>query len=553
MVSQHADTEAYEFLMENLSSAVMSRVESLLDGRAKSRYPKRYQDKLLDLCDKIQEDEYTPQFMMIDGDDAERLAIERIFPGLPVRLCQFHFMQACKSKARTAFGRSQAGDGKTAAFLKALRRCQCCPVESEWPSFYGQLHQEINEIAQDGGRASAIFTGYFKTEWFADRWRSYCVDYGIPSHLTRDGPWSTNNYAEAAFRTFDRVFLSCRVNKRFVRSYSMAVSALNTYLSLDRLLVIIITTYLPFYKNHPNDVSRPDPVLIRQLFGGMSIWQSDGIHPCTRRTIPHLVHQLDTVYMARPPQPSSPTHVCGRRKDNGRQYCSCEYYSQTGKRCAGLWALATLELCGGVAEFESLCSASGAGIPQPKLKNRSMANRDDVDDLAEYWASNTIVEDPILALITTDLGLIDPKTSAGSVRTRDPSPVSPIGCRHRSIRPKLGDDPSESTKVSFLGRPPAIRPLQIRGKAQKSTLRVRREKHTTIGKPLGSRNTGTDCFALALFHILARQKEWMDAFRIVEKRAEHDPIIDLFGRFCRSLGSLVAISFPDLQVILSSK
>ena len=104
MVSQHADTEAYEFLMENLSSAVMSRVESLLDGHAKSQYPKRYQDKLLDLCDKIQEDEYTPQFMMIDGDDAERLAIERIFPGLPVRLCQFHFMQACKSKATTAFG-----------------------------------------------------------------------------------------------------------------------------------------------------------------------------------------------------------------------------------------------------------------------------------------------------------------------------------------------------------------------------------------------------------------------------------------------------------------
>ena len=214
MVSQHADAEAYEFLLESVRSAVHSRIESLLDGRAKSRYPKQYHDKLLDLCTQVQEDEYTPQFMMIDGDDAERLAIERVFPGLPFRACQFHFMQACRSKARSAFGRSQAGEAKTAAFLKALRRCQRCPIEDEWLSHYARLRHEINDIAQDQGQASKMLSDYLDRVWFSNRWRSHTVDFGIPAHLTRDGPWSTNNYAEAAFRTFDRVFLSCRVNKR---------------------------------------------------------------------------------------------------------------------------------------------------------------------------------------------------------------------------------------------------------------------------------------------------------------------------------------------------
>ena len=97
MVSRHADIEAYQFLLENLRNAVQKRAASLVNGRSSSRYPKRYHESLLDLCAEIEEDEFAPQFMMIDGDDAERSAIERVFPGLPIRLCQFHFMQACRS------------------------------------------------------------------------------------------------------------------------------------------------------------------------------------------------------------------------------------------------------------------------------------------------------------------------------------------------------------------------------------------------------------------------------------------------------------------------
>ena len=118
----------------------------------------------------------------------------------------------------------------------------------------------------------------------------------------------------------------------------------------------------------------------------------------------------------------------------------------------------------------------------------------------------------------------------------------------------MGDSASDSNEVSAHGRPSVIRPLQIRRKAQKSSLRLRQEAKDPVGKPLGSKNTGTDCFALSLFHILARQKEWMDAFHIVEHKGDHEPdtVVELFARFCKSLLNQVAISFPDLKKILHS-
>lgn len=132
---------------------------------------------------------------MIDGDNAERGAIERTFRGLPIRMCHFHLMQACRSQGRKIFGRGKAGKVKTTAFLDALRRCQRCPDQDDFPDYYRRLEQEIQDIAGDEGEALRTLTTYLKAYWFSDLWRSKCVDYGIPRHLTRDGPWSPNNFA----------------------------------------------------------------------------------------------------------------------------------------------------------------------------------------------------------------------------------------------------------------------------------------------------------------------------------------------------------------------
>ena len=162
MISQHADAEAYTFLLNNLQNAIYHYAELLLSPSSQPRYPANYHEQLRKFAHIITDDDgFVPSHMMIDGDDAERLAIEQAFPGLPVRVCQFHLMQACKSQARSVFGRGKLGDSKTGRFLARLRRCQRCPIESEWTSHYQQLRADIDDIANDGGEASTRLTTYW--------------------------------------------------------------------------------------------------------------------------------------------------------------------------------------------------------------------------------------------------------------------------------------------------------------------------------------------------------------------------------------------------------
>ena len=217
MIHESKESRAYQHMLEALKDRVEQHAKRLIEHDTEPRYRNRHlMNSLLKHCVEVAEDDFIPSFMMIDGDDAERLAIENTFPGLPIRLCQFHFMQACISRVRSVFGRSKPGLHKTTQVIRSLRKLQRCPNESEWPSSYQMFKNDIDSIANDQGRARASLIEYFERSWFSTIWRPYCIDYGIPEENTRDGPWSTNNFAEAAFCTFDRVFLCCHVNKRYV-------------------------------------------------------------------------------------------------------------------------------------------------------------------------------------------------------------------------------------------------------------------------------------------------------------------------------------------------
>lgn len=216
MVSNHADEEAYTWLLKTFRDGMVDAARDVLGGHIKPSIEGVGQEEILEACRAIELDGTVPAFLMIDNDDAERLAFLKVFPNAPIRICQFHFMQACRSKARRIFARSSNSDGKAQAFMEAIRRCQRCPSAALWRKYYADLAKEVNEIAGDKGQAWGFLSDWLSREWFAPRTREALVDYGLPRHVTRDGPWSTNNYSEAAFRTFDRVFLNSRANRRSV-------------------------------------------------------------------------------------------------------------------------------------------------------------------------------------------------------------------------------------------------------------------------------------------------------------------------------------------------
>ena len=155
MVHRSKETEAYQHMLEVLKERIEEHAKRLLSKGSEPRYHgQRSRDTLEKYCTEVSEDDYAPRFVMIDGDDAERGAIETVFSGTPVRLCQFHFMQACISKITSQFGRSKEGGRKTDRVLQCLRKLQRCPNESDCPSAYQSFQDKIDSIANDRGEAS---------------------------------------------------------------------------------------------------------------------------------------------------------------------------------------------------------------------------------------------------------------------------------------------------------------------------------------------------------------------------------------------------------------
>ena len=264
---------------------------------------------------------------------------------------------------------------------------------------------------------------------------------------------------------------------------------------------------------------------------------------------------LETTYLAESHEHDRRRHLCGIRRDGGRQYCSCRYWERSGKRCSGLWALATLQLCGRVAEFERDRLAM---IP-PKLhrpkKDDLEASNEDMDDVIDYWGRD-VFGDGETSLLQVDLaGLrLEPGQDHDEQRpSRSPSPVSPIRRRFRDTRNEL-EAIQTDTVTSDRGRPLKIRPLQPSRKAQKSTVGVPNDKIFGGPRPTGSQNSGNDCFALSLLHLLLRQPEWNMAFDLVWKVPERrDTVLKMVNSVRKAIHEKNDRGFPTIHYILRSK
>lgn len=212
MISQHGGQEQYRHFLDTVQTAIERRAKAIdEEGVPPAKAPDLHERVRLHAT-FIAEDGFAPPFFMIDGCDAERAAIDSVWPNIRKRVCQFHFMQASRGHCRSYFGASEAGEMKTTAVLNAIRAAQRCPVDSQWNDYWMMLGDEVTRIAADGGVAWTSLST--KSHWFSDRWRPYCVDYGLPPNTFPEGPMSTNNYVESTFRVFDRVLLSGRSNKR---------------------------------------------------------------------------------------------------------------------------------------------------------------------------------------------------------------------------------------------------------------------------------------------------------------------------------------------------
>lgn len=166
-----------------------------------------------------------------------------------IRVCQFHIVQAIqrwveersKNGSKTGHSSKKTKPRLSVSAMKdvlvAFRYLQRCrdTVEDPWDTALTIFEGELRRICSSHGFKTAFSTvrDYFRKNWWSVEWRGMwlyrpdwlacsmlilwpesCTDIGLPLGQTRDGTFNTNNWTEAAFKTFDLVFLESRKNKR---------------------------------------------------------------------------------------------------------------------------------------------------------------------------------------------------------------------------------------------------------------------------------------------------------------------------------------------------
>lgn len=223
MVSAQATSVTYAEFLESLRDQVIRRARYLVEGRVQPSpaFKDHERNKLMENAQAIaRAKDWMPSHAMIDGDDAERNALEMVFVGIAVRVCQFHLMRACKAYFGRVFGAAAIRTGPVRKAASALRRCQRCPDEKEWPAYYARFENTIRKLTSNEQHWKKI-DGYLKKEWFSDRWRSAACDYGLPPERVRSWGVNTNNHAESMFQLFDKKMLHCRKNKRWAMTVAI--------------------------------------------------------------------------------------------------------------------------------------------------------------------------------------------------------------------------------------------------------------------------------------------------------------------------------------------
>lgn len=352
-----------------------------------------------------------------------------------------------------------------------------------------------------------------------------------------------------------------------------------THCSLDRLLIILIDAYFPFYEDLSPNAPRPDPHLQQQLFSGLHRWETDCIRPCPLDKVePRHQHLFGAdIFAVFPPRrrtgASSVSH-CGR-SSRGRETCTCHYFHATGKRCLHLWAMVSFELLGPVLDFEENMAvieshlkklrANPDSDPDNAASSSSDEEEDDREDFAQYWGKPvenaedlndpdprffpsrpSAADDPDSEVYESSVSgdedadqINDPPERSSPISRRYRPPKSPIAI------PDVFD--ADSKTQSAPGAPSKIRPLNP-GRAKKeraaapaapaavplpvsaanatipparpSKIRlpeVVKDHIDTYLRPAGITNTGNDCYIIAIIQVLAHLDTWRDTCLTVQE------------------------------------
>ncbi|QRV77110.1 Ulp1 protease family, carboxy-terminal catalytic domain protein [Ceratobasidium sp. AG-Ba] len=343
LLSQDVQADSLEKFLKAWKKRLHAHAANLVNGAIMNDRDHHQQDRILESAKQVLAGTWKPQFMMIDKDRAELKASSKVFPDTPVRVCQFHAIQAIqrwlhashayileveaskqpkvrKSRSKQTFTVPPEAHSN---ILELFRYTQRCRNHEEFTVYQDAFESGLKQLCHihSISRQFPTIQHYFRENFWSSEWCESVTDIGLPAGHTRDKILNTNNHAESFIKTFKHTVLGMRRNER-----------------IDTLAIIIADILLPFYQIWQNDSVRHTQQHLEITHRGYQIWTSGFVKT--------LANQ----------QEYSVDDIIG---DKGRRFkvtygasvnpsCTCRSFGQTGKICPHIWASRLYHLNGDV-------------------------------------------------------------------------------------------------------------------------------------------------------------------------------------------------------------
>ncbi|KAG8942415.1 hypothetical protein FRC03_003246 [Tulasnella sp. 419] len=290
----------------------------------------------------IQNKGVRPNHWVTDKSRAQVNALEQVFPEVPIRLCQFHTIQALArwdvdvgpKEPSPAFTSYLKGD--LAVPFRSLQRCR---IVAEFPDYWARFTAQSEEIIMKQnidpkrkGEQLRFWLRYIEKHWVNPYWLSKFTDIGMPEGQSRDGMRNTNNHIESAIKTISRVFLDARANK-----------------SIEILGVVLMNDFFDYHEFFPQNERRMPKELKDRHLLAHELWYDEQVEQTAQPDVflvfvPEVNKRGDETLK---------THTANVAKP----HCTCFSFDQTGKLCVHLCAARLFKSAGSSDKWKGMLSA----------------------------------------------------------------------------------------------------------------------------------------------------------------------------------------------------
>ncbi|KAI9224611.1 hypothetical protein BC828DRAFT_53776 [Blastocladiella britannica] len=283
-------------------------------------------------------DPLAPLVFTIDKSAAKREAIRQAFGvDQPIKLCEFHIVQALRRRLDGLVGR-----GTTKKIVTAFRRVFVSRSFAEYKDARATFFATIWRLFTSAKVRLEVFK-YFQRNWFSSVWLPYLLDASMPWSLSRSD-FNTNNMLETLFCTFDTMILGNTVNHRVLDL-------------VEKLVTQWIPHYVAIIRAGPSQALSYSQAAKWRALGHDAEVLAQRVKRSPSSTVhflvPHSAANLDEVVIVNLEVPT----------------CGCDSFSRFGRICEHIVAV-------------SLWHTSGAQPPAPGTD----------DELAEQTQDNFAVE-----------------------------------------------------------------------------------------------------------------------------------------------------------------